>query len=66
MIKLHIKQTKKGVLIPLNEFRQIVSLAQKLENIQLEEDNFRYLLEASASNLDFWDNEIDDKVWNDA
>ena len=28
------------------------------------EDNFNDLLAASESSLDFWDNDIDDEVWN--
>jgi hypothetical protein len=30
------------------------------------EDNFSDLVLASQSTLDFWNNPIDDEVWNDA
>lgn len=33
---------------------------------RLEEDNLVYdMMRASESSLGFWDNEIDDEVWND-
>jgi hypothetical protein len=31
-----------------------------------EEEEFEDLLMASESSLDFWDNSIDDEIWNDA
>ncbi|MEA2075256.1 MAG: hypothetical protein U9O85_05935 [Euryarchaeota archaeon] len=32
----------------------------------VEEEEFENLFMASESSLDFWDNSIDDEIWNDA
>ena len=34
--------------------------------VREREDEFTDLTRAAATTLDFWDNPIDDKVWNDA
>ncbi|HLR59471.1 MAG TPA: DUF2281 domain-containing protein [Pseudogracilibacillus sp.] len=46
-----------------SEVDQLLSFAEQLKNKsykELSED----LLKASETSLDFWDNDIDDEVWN--
>jgi hypothetical protein len=44
-----------------------LKVGTKLEVILLEtEDEFEDLMKASESGLEFWNNEIDDEVWNNA
>lgn len=66
MLTLHIAKTKNGVLISENEFKQIISLARKLKTIEIETNDFQDLIQASSTSMNFWENEIDDEVWNDA
>ena len=49
--------------IPENEVKKILDFAEFIkakEEKSLSED----LTKASESSLDFWDNDIDDEVWN--
>lgn len=49
--------------IPENEVKKILDFAEFIkakEEQSLSED----LTKASESSLDFWDNDIDDEVWN--
>ena len=49
--------------IPEREADQLLSFAEQLKNRnykELSED----LLKANETSLDFWDNDIDDEVWN--
>lgn len=66
MIKLHISKIKNKILLPEDEFYKIVEEAKKNEEIIIQSDEFEDLLEASSSGLDFWRNDVDDKIWNDA
>ncbi len=66
MIKIHISKIKNKILLPQDEFYKIVEQAKKNEEIIIQSDEFEDLIDASSSSLDFWKNEIDDKVWNDA
>ena len=49
-----------------------LSLHEKAELIKMvvdmisQSDDFLDLVKASESSLEFWNNPIDDKVWNDA
>ncbi len=66
MLKVHITKVNKKILIPEEEFEQLLTEAKKSNDVSVETDDFQDLIEASASGFDFWNNEIDDKVWNNA
>jgi hypothetical protein len=66
MLKVHITKINKKILIPEDEFEELLKEAKKSNDISVETDDFRDLIEASVSGLDFWNNETDDKVWNNA
>ncbi|KKE78921.1 DUF2281 domain-containing protein [Oceanobacillus caeni] len=48
---------------PENEVRKILDFAEQIKN-KNEISLFKDLSKASESSLDFWDNDIDDEVWN--
>ncbi|KAB8128863.1 DUF2281 domain-containing protein [Gracilibacillus oryzae] len=50
--------------IPENEVDKILDFAEFLK-IKREKSLSEDLTKASESSLDFWDNDIDDEVWND-
>jgi|GEM_PF-3315709 len=66
MIKLHISKIKKKILLPQEEFYKIVEQAKKNEEVIIQSDELIDLTDATSSSLDFWKNEVDDKIWNDA
>ena len=67
MLSIHKKSLNRGILIPKEEFEKILSILRKNEKLKvIEEDNFSDLLSASSDSLDFWNNKVDDEVWNDA
>ena len=66
MIKLHISKIRNKILIPQEEFYKIVEQAKRNEEIIIESVEFEDILEASSTSLDFWQNDIDDKIWNNA
>ena len=66
MIKLHISKIRNKILLPHEEFYKIVEQAKRNEEIIIESDEFEDILEASSTSLDFWQNDIDDKIWNNA
>lgn len=67
MLSIHKKSLNRNILIPKEEFEKILSIVRKSEKIKvIEEENFSNLLSASSDSLDFWNNTIDDEVWNDA
>ena len=45
------------------EIAEIIDLVEYLK-IKKEKNNMKDLLDASNSSTDFWNNEIDDEVWN--
>ena len=49
--------------IPENQIHEIIDFIGYLK-IKNERDMFKELEEASKSSMDFWDNDIDDEVWN--
>lgn len=63
MLKVHITRINKKILIPEDEFEELLKEAKKSNDVS---DDFQDLIEASASGMDFWNNESDDKVWNNA
>jgi hypothetical protein len=46
-------------------YSQLKKLYPKIEIIK-SDNNFDDLMLASESSLDFWNNDIDDEVWNNA
>lgn len=40
------------------------SIIEYLSNLDSDRDMFKELEEASKSSMDFWNNDIDDEVWN--
>jgi hypothetical protein len=66
MLKIHIIKAKNKILITEFDFAQLLNLASKSDQIEIQTDEFQDLLEASSSSMDFGDNEIDDEVWNNA
>ncbi|KHF40507.1 DUF2281 domain-containing protein [Halalkalibacter okhensis] len=51
--------------IPEQEVDKILDFAEYLKT-KKEKSLSEDLTKASKSSIDFWDNDIDDKVWNDA
>jgi len=66
MIKIHISKIKNKILVPEEMFYKIVEQAKKNEEIIIQSDEFKVLIDASSLSLDFWKNDIDDKIRNDA
>ncbi|WP_394234119.1 DUF2281 domain-containing protein [Niallia oryzisoli] len=50
--------------IPQQEVDKILDFAEYLK-AKREKNLSEDLIKASESSLDFWDNDIDDEVWND-
>ncbi|MCT2534723.1 DUF2281 domain-containing protein [Aquibacillus koreensis] len=50
--------------IPEREVVKILDFAEYIK-IKREKSLFEDLTKASESSLDFWNNDIDDEVWND-
>jgi len=51
--------------IPEQEVDKILDFAEYLK-VKREQSLSEDLTKASESSIDFWDNDIDDEVWNDA
>ncbi|WP_028988183.1 DUF2281 domain-containing protein [Thermicanus aegyptius] len=49
--------------IPENQVREVIDYILFLKNKQ-NNQVFKDLLSAGESGIDFWDNDIDDEVWN--
>ncbi|WP_068674729.1 DUF2281 domain-containing protein [Oceanobacillus sp. Castelsardo] len=49
--------------VPENEIRKILDFAEQIK-AKKEDKLYEDLSKASESSLDFWDNDIDDEVWN--
>jgi hypothetical protein len=63
-LKYHTK-VKRGGRVELQKVP--IKPRTPVEVILIEKNgNFEDLLSASASSIDFWDNLIDDEIWNDA
>ncbi len=66
MIKLKISRIKNKILLPEEDFYKIVEQAKKSEEVIIASDEFKDLEIASSSSFDFWNNDVDDKIWNDS
>lgn len=61
------RKVKKKIILQEEDFSKLIKSAEKNENININfEDEFDELLEISTESIEFWKNEIDDKVWNNA
>lgn len=49
--------------IPENKIPEVIDFIGYLK-VKGERDIFKELEEASKSSMEFWDNDIDDEVWN--
>ena len=49
--------------LPDKEAAEVVDFIEYLK-LRKEKEIYRELQQVSESSLDFWDNDIDDKVWN--
>jgi hypothetical protein len=64
-LKFYVKIGEKG-RIELPELGELKGRRAEIIILPLEEGrNIEDLLRASESSLDFWDNPIDDEVWNE-
>ena len=63
-LKFYVKIGEKG-RIELPELGELKGRRAEIIILPLEEKNIEDLLLASESSLDFWDNPIDDEVWNE-
>ncbi len=63
MIKIRARVDERGrvKLPPLNVFK-----GKDVDIIISGEDEFFDLVNASGSSLGFWENEVDDEIWNSA
>ncbi len=66
MLTIHAEERGKRISIPKNEFELVVNKLKKLEEVQIVKDDFIDLVDASSVNLQFWNNELDDAIWNNA
>jgi hypothetical protein len=66
MLKVHITKVNNKVLMPVRDFERLLHEAEKSNPVTVETDEFQDLVEASSTGLDFWNNDIDDKIWNNA
>jgi len=49
--------------IPENQIKEVIDFITYLK-MKKEKEIFKNLEVASESSMDFWDNDIDDEVWN--
>jgi len=66
MLKIHITKINGKVVISEKEFQDLLKKAEISEDVKVETDEFKDLFNASSENLVFWNNAIDDEVWNNA
>lgn len=67
MITLNIKKIKEKVILPEEDFQKLLKSAKKNDEIEINfDDEFEDMTSISSESLDFWNNEIDDKIWNNA
>jgi len=67
--EVRLMNTSKSILlkliddIPENQIQEVIDFVLFLKNKQ-NNQVFKDLLSASESSIDFWNNDIDDDVWN--
>jgi hypothetical protein len=65
-MQIHVKKINDKIIITQKEFKDIIDKLNELEEVEIMEDEFYDLLESSNTSIDFWNNKVDDEVWNDA
>lgn len=65
-MEIHIKKIEQNIIINQKEFKEILDKIKQIENVKLINYEFDDLLYNSNSSIDFWNNDIDDEVWNNA
>ncbi|MDI3481091.1 MAG: hypothetical protein PWQ97_746 [Tepidanaerobacteraceae bacterium] len=50
--------------IPESQIPEIIDFITFLKNKKNNNEVFKDLLSASESSIDFWDNDVDNEVWN--
>jgi hypothetical protein len=66
MLTLHIHKLDQNIVIPEVEFSKVIEKLKEYELINIEIIGFDDLEDASSTSLKFWDNRIDDELWNHA
>jgi hypothetical protein len=66
MLKIHVTKIDGRVVINENEFAELMEKVKESEEVKIETNEFKDLFDAASENLAFWNNEIDDEVWNNA
>ena len=66
VIALDIAEDPEHLLVDAIVERALREYIQRKKELNSQVDNCSDLVAAAASSLDFWDNEIDDAVWNNA
>lgn len=65
VLKFYVKIGEEGRIV-LSELGKLKGRRAEIIILPLEEEeDIEDLLMASESSLDFWDNPIDDEIWND-
>ncbi|MGR3179491.1 MAG: DUF2281 domain-containing protein [Candidatus Anammoxibacter sp.] len=66
MLILHTEEKEDKLLISKKEFELLLNKLKEIDEVKVINDESADMLETSSSSLEFWNNEIDDKVWNNA
>ncbi len=65
-MQIHYNEIDGKVILPAAEFNQIILKVREFEKVEIVSDETIDMLQASSSSMKFWDNTIDDEVWNNA
>jgi len=66
MLTIHAEEKDDKVLIPKKEFDELLFKLKTIEPCNVVHDDFSDLVETSSKSTDFWMNDVDDEVWNNA
>ena len=65
-MEIHIKRVENNIIINQKEFQDLLEKIKQIEEIDIIDEDFDDLIQNANSSIDFWDNTIDDEVWNEA
>jgi hypothetical protein len=65
-MEIHIKRIENNIIINQKEFQDLLEKIKQIEEIDIIDEDFDDLIQNANSSIDFWDNTIDDEVWNEA
>jgi hypothetical protein len=65
-MEIHIKRIDNNIIINQKEFQDLLEKIKRIEEINIIDEDFDDLIYNANSSIDFWDNTIDDEVWNEA